>query len=195
MSGADPKTLNPFTRSLQAPQRLSANRLRLGRLEPRAGIDWLAAPADLEVQLGPVAAAAVARRGDGIAGGHALTHRLVEPLIMTVEAHVPVPVIDDGQETEPRQPVRVDDPALVNRPDRRPTLGGDEQAVPFQAAGPRFAEARHDPAAHRPGELPAQVRKGVVAVDRELLRCPAQLAQQPLQARLLAAQPLQALRP
>src|SRR5207253_9134535 len=80
--------------------------LGIGGLEPGAGVDRPAALADLEVELRTAAAPAVAGGRDGVARCDRLAGRLVEPLVVPVEAQIPVPVVDDGEEPEPRQPVR-----------------------------------------------------------------------------------------
>ena len=68
---------------------------------------------------------------------------------MSIEAHVAVPVIDDGEQTEPGQPIGIDDPALVDRLDGRTSLRGHQHAIPFHAAGPRITEPRHEHARPR----------------------------------------------
>src|SRR5207247_10789115 len=72
--------------------------LRIGGPEPGARVDRLAALADLEIQLRTAAAAAVAGGGEGFARRDRLAGRLVEPLVVAVQAQVPVPMVDDGEQ-------------------------------------------------------------------------------------------------
>src|SRR5207253_10130911 len=97
--------------------------LGVGRPEPGARVDRLAPLADLEIQLRTAAAAAVAGGGDAFTGRDRLAGRLVEPLVVAVQAQVPVPMVDDGDETEAREPVATHDRVLPDRFDRRPALG------------------------------------------------------------------------
>ncbi len=76
--------------------------------EPRAPDRPVCRLADLEIELRAAAASAVTRGGDRVPGGDFLPDSLVEPFIMSVEAHVAVPMIDDGEQPEPGQPVGVD---------------------------------------------------------------------------------------
>ena len=102
-------------------------------------------------------------------------------------------MIDDGEQTQARKPVGIDHPALANGLDGGTALGGDQHSVPAHPARTRIAEARHQVAAHRPGELAPQPREGVVPFDREALHGGAQLADQLLEPRLLGAQTLEIL--
>ena len=86
----------------KTPHSLARRHLRLSGLEPGARIHRLARFADLEIQLRPAAAAAVAGRGNRVSRADALADRLVEPLIVSIEAHVAVAMIDDGEQTRAR---------------------------------------------------------------------------------------------
>src|SRR5687768_8635186 len=94
-------------------------RLRGGGLEPGTGVNGAPGLADFEVQRGGLAAAGIPDRGDGVAGGDPLPHLLVEPVVVAVQAEVTVAVIDDGQQAQPGEPVRVHHTSVVDRPDRR----------------------------------------------------------------------------
>src|SRR5882672_7120868 len=166
----------------------------LGSLEPGPRVHRLARFADFEIQLRAVTAATVAGGAQGIPRAHSLAHRLVEPLVVPVQAHIAFTMINNGQQPEPREPVGIDHAAAIDRPDRRATLRRDEHSVPFDAARACFSEPRNEFAAHGPRELAAQVRESIVVVDRKLLDGPPQLPQQLLQSALLALQAFQVLR-
>src|ERR1700741_3549369 len=93
--------------------------LRGSRLEPRPGVDGLARLADLEVQLGTRSSARIAQRGDGVTGRDALASFLVEPFVVGVQAVVAIAVIDDGQQSQAREPVRVNHAAVIDGAHRR----------------------------------------------------------------------------
>ncbi len=61
-------------------------------------------------------------------------HFLIERLVLTVKAHVPVTMVDDQQQTETTQPVRESHPALGYRPDLSAFRRLDEHPLPLQAA-------------------------------------------------------------
>src|SRR6185312_6855480 len=80
-----------------------------------------------------------------------------------------------------------------NRLDRCAPLRRNEYPIPFDAPRASLPESRHELAAHRPGELAAQVRKSIVVIDRKLLDRPPQLLQELLQPALLTLQTLEVL--
>src|SRR5215813_11282086 len=165
----------------------------VGCPEPGAGIDRFTALADLEIELGPGTSTAVARGGNSVPGRHLLADPLQEPLVVAVEAQVSIPMVDDGEEPEARQPVGIDDAPLAYRLHRGTPVGRHQDPVPTYPARARVAEARHQVPAHRPGELAAEPGEGVISLDGVAERGGAQLAQQLLHARLLTAQPLEVL--
>src|SRR5579862_9826484 len=73
--------------------RIQRHKLRLSCLEPRAWVQRLALFTDFEVKLWARASAAVTRRGDFVSRGDPVPHRLVEPLVVAVKAHVAVTMI------------------------------------------------------------------------------------------------------
>ncbi len=70
------------------------------RFEPWPWIHGLAGFADLEIQLRACSPATVARRGDRIAGGYLFADGFEEPLVVSVETHVAITVVDDRQQPE-----------------------------------------------------------------------------------------------
>src|SRR5580700_4525662 len=101
---------------------------------PGARVDRPAGLADLEIQLRTRAAAAVARRGNGIPGRHVLTDRLEELVVVAVEAQVPVAVIDDREQPQARQPVGVDHPARTGVPRSVATSTPSQRTPPARAS-------------------------------------------------------------
>ena len=115
---------------------------------------------------------------------------------MTIETEIPVAVVDDGQQAQARQPVRVHHAAMIDRADRGSLVARDQHAIPFHAAGAHLAEGREELAADRPCQLAAQPGERVLAVGGKLvhaLQRPAQLAYQFLEAALLVLEALQFL--
>ncbi len=104
-------------------------------------------------------------------------------------------MVDDGEETEPGQPIGIDNPALVDRLDGRTPFRGHEHPVPFHAASPRITEPCHDMPGYGPREFPAQLPEGAVGIDGVPGHRLAQFVQEFFESRLLAAQLFQALRP
>src|SRR5688572_32452147 len=102
-------------------------------------------------------------------------------------------MIDDREQTQARQPVRVGDPAARDCMDRRAAFGRDQHAVPFNPPRARLPEMRNELSRDRPGELSAQPREGVVPDDWIFLEGTRQLLHQLLEPRLLTLQPGQAL--
>src|SRR5581483_2775361 len=167
--------------------------LGLSGLEPGSGIDRLASLADLEIQLRARAAAAVSGRAERVPGVHALSDGLVKPLIVAVQAHVAIAVIDDAQQPQTRKPVGIDDSAAIDGPHGCAAIGCHQYAVPLDAAGALLAEPGNQLATDRPRELASQPCEGVVAVDGKLLDRTAQLGEQLLESALLALETLEAL--
>jgi hypothetical protein len=128
------------------------------------GSTGLPAPADLKVQLRAVLPPGVPRRGDRLPGRHMLAGPLEEALVVTIEAQIAAAVVDDGEQSQAREPIGVDDAAFGNRAHRRAAFGRNAQAVPFDAARAGIAEMRDDAAAYGPRELAAQPRKRILAV-------------------------------
>src|SRR5690349_11325015 len=115
-----PPSLARVGESAHAPRRDPGNMdLRhpsgLGSLEPGSRLDRFPDLADLEIELGTGAAATIPGGGDGVAGGDLLAGRLVEALVVPVEAQIPIAVIHDGQKSQARKPVGVDHPSLADR--------------------------------------------------------------------------------
>src|SRR5512146_249536 len=150
--------------------------------QPQPWVERFALLADLEVQLRAGAAAAVSGLRDGLTGGDVLADGLVEPGVVAVEAHVAAAVVDDDEEPESRQPIRVDHPALGHRAHWCVTLRREEISLPPEAARAHLAVACDDAASHRPRELAAHLGKRGVAqiLRRKACGCPAQLRKQRL---------------
>src|SRR6478736_1578497 len=102
---------------------------RGGGLEPAARVHGFAAAAYLEIQSGPGPAARIARTGDGLSRLHRGADLLEQLLVVAVEAHVAVAMVEDDQQPPPGQPVRVEDPALVDRPHVRAAICSDLDAI------------------------------------------------------------------
>jgi hypothetical protein len=78
-------------------------------------------------------------------------------------------VIDDHEHSESRQPVRVHDAAVVNRPDRRACLCAHLNALPPKLRpGALLAVATEQAARYRPRQLATRRRKRLLRVDRKL---------------------------
>src|SRR6185437_165800 len=164
--------------------------------QPQPRIQRLALLADLEIELRAGAAAAVTGLSDGLTGGDLLTDGLVKAGVVAVEAHVAVAVIDDDEEPESGQPVRIDHPALRNRAHGGAALRREEVSLPLETAGPYLAEALDDAAGHGPGQLAAHSGEGRVAqiLRRQTRGRPPQLAEQRFEVALLLPQAPEPLR-
>src|ERR1017187_7723778 len=86
----------------------SDSRVRAGRCEPGPRIDRLAGPADLKVKLGTRLTAAVPRRGNRPPGGHTVAGSLEEPIVVPIQAQVAAAVVDDCEQSQAREPIRID---------------------------------------------------------------------------------------
>src|SRR5690348_17938043 len=123
--------------------------------QPLPRIERLPFPADLEIELRPGAAAAVAGLGNGLTGGNVLADGLVEPGVVAVEAHVAAAVIDDDEQSQPGQPIGVHHPAAGYRAHGRIALGSEQVPLPLETPSPHLPVAFDDAAGDRPGEPPA----------------------------------------
>src|SRR6186713_844147 len=114
--------------------------LRRGALEPRFWVDGASCLANLEIQRRRRAATRVADRRNGVTGGDALAHFLVEPFVVSVETEVPVTMVDDGQQPQAREPVRVHHAAVIDGAHCRALGSREQHSIPFHAAGARLPE-------------------------------------------------------
>ena len=88
--------------------------------------------------------AAVANRGNCIAGLHPVTHLLIQTFIITVQAHISFAMVDNNEVAEATQPLGEHHLPGRNRLHRRALGGPDEQASPAQSAAfSRSAEPVH----------------------------------------------------
>ncbi len=106
-----------------------------------------------------------------------LPDAFVQALVVPVEAHVAVAVVDDSQQPEAREPIGIDHSSLVDRSHRTAALRCHQHTVPLHAARTGLAESGDHPAADGPGQLAPQARERIVRVDRKFLERLAQLLQ------------------
>src|SRR5882672_5529485 len=96
-------------------------------------IDGLRALAHLEIEFGASLSAGIADGGDDIARRDPVAHRFEDLFRVAVEAQVPAAVLENEQQSEPREPVGVNDTAVVQRAHLRSTGSAEEHAVPVDS--------------------------------------------------------------
>src|SRR6478672_4776550 len=136
-----------------------------GLLDPFVRVHGLAFRADLEIERGTCLTARVADLCDRLAGRDGVAGLLQKRLVVSVETHVAVAMIEHEQQPEPRQPVGVRDAAAIDRAHRRALASLDQHAVPFDgSAVARLAIFAREAARDRPCELALEARERLLAV-------------------------------
>src|SRR5512139_3049786 len=139
------------------PESTHAIALRLAA--PGRGIQRLPPVTYCKVHADLRRAAARAHHADRLAGLDPLAGLLEQAVVVAVQAHVAVAMVQDEQQPEAAQPLRERDAAAVDRPHLGTGRCGDQDAVPGRGGGPELAEPRLELAGGRPRQLTAPLRE------------------------------------
>ena len=121
---------------------------------PFPGVDRLASGANFEIYAGKRLSPAVAGGGDDVARIDPVTGLFEQRLVMPIQAHIAVSVVNDGDKAEALQSVSKGYATATDRPHRAAVFGTDENAVPFQPAlVTRLAKSSQKRALGRPWQL------------------------------------------
>ena len=83
-------------------------------LAPTAGIGWFSLVPNFEIQGRPLLSAAVSDSAYGGAGAHPFTHFTQQALVVGLETHIALAVVDNHQQAGTAQPVCVHYTAMVD---------------------------------------------------------------------------------
>ena len=87
---------------------------------------------DCKVEHGLVPTAAVATQGDDLAAGYPLAGFLQKRLVVAIDRHVALSVIDHQEQPEPTQPIGVDHPPVMHGAHLFALSRRQQNAVPAQ---------------------------------------------------------------
>src|SRR5690606_5212902 len=145
----------------------------------------------LEVHPGLGPPAARADDGDRLAGLDPVAALLEQRLVISVEAQIPLAVVDHDQEAVTLAPLREAHAAARDRANRRSGRRLDEHAGPGRAARARFAIFPGEAPGRGPSELASEGAERLGGDGRQRLEQPLQLGDELLELFLLGAQTLE----
>src|SRR5690606_7375778 len=149
-----------------APRSRQPRPPRLALLQPAARIDRIAVAAQLEVQRRAPLAAGVADAGDRVAAPDLRAGVLEQGVVVGVQAHVAVAVVDDQDQAVAGHPFGEHHGAVGHRRDRGARRRADQHARALVAVGHGRPIAGEQVARHRPAQPAYLDRRGLRHRDR-----------------------------